>query len=242
MNEAMARQRLIDATYQLRRRLESTSVAVGADIDALEVRVTDLESDVTDLTSTGASLGTATNALDDRVTLLEAIGEPFKIGAVFISVVSTNPATLLGYGTWSAIGAGRVLVGLDSGDANFDTVEETGGAKTVAISGSISAPTISGSTAAEASHTHAVTAAGTNAAIAATGDAAVAVGTGASNAASRTHTHAAPAFTGSSVTSGAGSSHLHAAGTLAASAPTFTGDATSVVQPYLVVHIFKRTA
>ena len=57
-------------------------------------------------------------------------GQAFPVGSVFIAVVSTDPATLLGYGTWSAFGAGRVLVGLDSGDTDFDTVEETGGAKT----------------------------------------------------------------------------------------------------------------
>ena len=56
--------------------------------------------------------------------------EAFPVGAVFLAVVSTNPATLLGYGTWSAFGAGRMLVGLNSGDTDFDTVEETGGAKT----------------------------------------------------------------------------------------------------------------
>ena len=60
-------------------------------------------------------------------------GEAFPVGSVFIAVVSTNPATLLGYGTWASIGAGRVLVGLDSGDADFDVVEETGGAKTATI-------------------------------------------------------------------------------------------------------------
>ena len=57
-------------------------------------------------------------------------GGQLPIGFVFISVVSTNPATLLGYGTWEAFGAGRVLVGVDSGDTDFDTAEETGGAKT----------------------------------------------------------------------------------------------------------------
>lgn len=59
--------------------------------------------------------------------------EAFPVGSVFIAVVSTNPGTLLGYGTWSAFAAGRMLVGLDSGQTEFDTVEETGGAKTVTL-------------------------------------------------------------------------------------------------------------
>ena len=39
-------------------------------------------------------------------------GQAFPVGSVFISVVSTNPNTLLGYGTWSAIAAGKMLVGV----------------------------------------------------------------------------------------------------------------------------------
>jgi len=54
----------------------------------------------------------------------------WPVGSVYIAVVSTNPNTLLGYGTWVAFAAGKMLVGLDSGDTDFDTVEETGGAKT----------------------------------------------------------------------------------------------------------------
>jgi hypothetical protein len=76
-------------------------------------------------------------------------GEAFPVGSVFIAVVSTDPGTLLGYGTWSAFGAGKVLIGLDSGDTDFDTAEETGGAKTKAISAHAGT-----AVADHASHTH----------------------------------------------------------------------------------------
>lgn len=54
----------------------------------------------------------------------------WPVGSIFIAAVSTNPATLLGGGTWARYGQGRVLVSQDSGQAEFDTVNETGGAKT----------------------------------------------------------------------------------------------------------------
>lgn len=55
----------------------------------------------------------------------------YPVGSIYINATnSTNPATLLGFGTWSSFGAGRVLVGIDSSDTDFDTSQETGGAKT----------------------------------------------------------------------------------------------------------------
>lgn len=56
--------------------------------------------------------------------------DAWPVGSVFIGVVSTSPATLLGGGTWAQIAQGRVLVGQDIGDTAFDTLEETGGAQT----------------------------------------------------------------------------------------------------------------
>ena len=35
----------------------------------------------------------------------------FPIGSVFIAVVATNPEALLGYGMWTKIGQGRLIVG-----------------------------------------------------------------------------------------------------------------------------------
>ena len=53
----------------------------------------------------------------------------WPIGSIYMSAVSTDPGTLFG-GTWSAWGAGRVPVGIDANQTEFDTVEETGGYKT----------------------------------------------------------------------------------------------------------------
>lgn len=54
----------------------------------------------------------------------------YPVGIIVEFKVSTDPATLFGFGTWAAFGAGRVTVGIDAGQTEFDTVEETGGAKT----------------------------------------------------------------------------------------------------------------
>jgi hypothetical protein len=57
-----------------------------------------------------------------------ALAAAYPVGSIYINAaVSTNPGTLLGFGTWSAFAAGRVLVGLDAGNAAFDTAQETGG-------------------------------------------------------------------------------------------------------------------
>ena len=76
--------------------------------------------------------------------------DAWPVGSVFISVVSTSPATLLGGGTWAAFAAGRVLVGLDSGDTDFDTAEETRGAKTHTLT----APEMPVHTHVQDAHTH----------------------------------------------------------------------------------------
>ena len=91
-----------------------------------------------------------------RVGIIQAI---YPVGSLYISTLGTNPNTLLGFGTWVAFGAGKVLVSQDVADASFDVLEETGGSKDIAT----------------ATHTHTVTAA-TGASVLTTGTATVATG------------------------------------------------------------------
>lgn len=76
-------------------------------------------------TSTDSSTKLATTAFVQ--TVLQTL---YPVGTIYTNATSsTNPATLLGFGTWTAFGAGKVMVGLDSGDATFSTVGNTGGSK-----------------------------------------------------------------------------------------------------------------
>jgi len=52
----------------------------------------------------------------------------YPVGALYTSTLSTNPNSLLGFGTWVAYAAGRTLVGVGTGtDINSNTLVVTGG-------------------------------------------------------------------------------------------------------------------
>lgn len=92
----------------------SKAVTADANIDITGVR---------NLTCTGTiTIGSNT------ATTLQAV---YPVGSIYINAaVTTNPATLLGFGTWAAFGAGRVIVGYNASDSDFDALQETGGTKT----------------------------------------------------------------------------------------------------------------
>lgn len=67
----------------------------------------------------------------------DALAAAYPVGSIYMNASdSTNPSTLLGFGTWVAFGAGKVPVGIDAGDTDFDTAEETGGVKEVTLTSS----------------------------------------------------------------------------------------------------------
>ena len=72
-----------------------------------------------------------TSAIQTQIDTKTTIAAVYPVGSIYINATnSTNPGTLLGFGTWVAFGSGKVPVGIDSSDTDFDTAEETGGAKT----------------------------------------------------------------------------------------------------------------
>lgn len=56
------------------------------------------------------------------------------VNSIYLSMDSTNPNTLFGFGTWQLIGQGRTLVGVDTSDNDFKTAGKTGGSKTHTLS------------------------------------------------------------------------------------------------------------
>lgn len=85
-----------------------------------------------------ASSGTNTTQIATTAfvkTAVDAAKEAlYPVGSIYVNATSsTNPGTLLGFGTWTAFGAGRVMVGFNASDSLFDTAEETGGSKDAVV-------------------------------------------------------------------------------------------------------------
>jgi hypothetical protein len=72
----------------------------------------------------------------------------FPIGAIYSATVATNPGTLLGFGTWTAFGAGRVMVGNGGG---FTAGATGGSADAITVSHTHTA------TSTDSGHTHTLT-------------------------------------------------------------------------------------
>jgi hypothetical protein len=84
---------------------------------------------IANISSLQATLNSMVASTNTKPTLLQI----YPVGCIYTSVTSTNPGSLFG-GSWVAFGAGRVLVGIDGSQSEFDSVNETGGAKTHTLS------------------------------------------------------------------------------------------------------------
>jgi hypothetical protein len=104
-------------------------------------------------TAPTASTGTNTTQVATTAFVQTALQAVYPVGSIYINAgVTTNPATLLGFGTWTAFGAGRVMVGLNGSDTLFDSLEETGGSKDATVISHTH--TFSGTTSGVGDHQH----------------------------------------------------------------------------------------
>lgn len=63
----------------------------------------------------------------------DMLNKTYPVGSLYFNgTVDTNPATLLGFGVWTQYGAGRVMVGYDGSQTEFNAVGKTGGDKNLA--------------------------------------------------------------------------------------------------------------
>jgi hypothetical protein len=168
--------------------------------------------------ATTQSAGSNTTTIATTAFVQAAIALLYPVGSIYTNAsVSTNPATLLGFGTWTAFGAGRVMVGFNASNALFDTAEETGGsADAITVSHTHTAT----STVTDAGHNHFIGNTGSGIGNAGGGNASV---IGAAQTVATTT--ATTGITVATTVASAGSSGTNAN-----------------YQPYITVYAWKRTA
>jgi microcystin-dependent protein len=77
---------------------------------------------------------TATDASLNLLSGLQSIADAvYPVGCIYESTVSTDPSTLFPGTSWTAFGQGKMLVGLDPNDSDFQNNGASSGSKTVTL-------------------------------------------------------------------------------------------------------------
>ena len=109
-------------------------------------------------------LKTNLNTLQTQVNNLEStrLNKTYPVGSIYVSTAysTTSQVSVVLGGTWEVYGSGKTLVGVNASDANFNTVNKTGGSSTTTLSTTNlpshthSIPALSGTAASAGAHTH----------------------------------------------------------------------------------------
>ena len=202
----------------------------GSEIDAEYVAISNAissKADLNDPTFTGAvnssqpPTGNSSSRVATTLFVQNALVGAYPVGSIYMNATdNTNPATLLGFGTWTAFGAGRILLG----DGGGFTAGNTGGSADAIIPSHNHA---SGTLATDSQGAHQHTSVS---------------GRGASTAGSSQGFFAGlqGGFSGSfAATTNSAGAHVHSVSGDTATTGVSATDAN--LQPYIVVHMWKRT-
>ena len=192
------------------------AIAVATKADLASPTFTGTPALPTGTTGVTQSVGNNTTALATTAFVQAAMAALHPVGSIYINATNaTNPGTLLGFGTWTAFGAGRVPVGFNASNALFDTAEETGGsADAITVSHTHTAT----STVTDAGHLHTIPAS--------------------SNITGNDTSYVQGGASGTSNTSTA-TTGITVATTVASTGSSGTN---ANYQPYITVYMWKRTA
>ena len=199
---------------------------------------------LTDADANTQAFGNNTTKLATTAFVQTALQAVYPVGSIYISTVATNPATTFGFGTWAEFGAGKVLVGQDTGDTSFDTLEETGGSKNAIVVSHTHSASSSFSGNSLGSHTHGVTDPGHNHLsghgheFPKYGEAGS--GTAAQGAQIQGQPYTSTSTTGISINSASAGTPSGSVSTSITS--TGSSGTNANLQPYVVVKMWKRTA
>lgn len=151
-----------------------------------------------------------------------AVDKAWPVGSIFTHTSPTNPGTLLGVGTWSRYGQGRVLVGQDDESPEFVGSGNTGGSKTNLL-------TITNLPA----HTHTVPAHSHSFVVSYSREYVMPGGNGGARMAKKVWASTSGEVDSVGATATAGSGVTSSSG---------QGSPVSNLQPYIVVYMWRRTA
>jgi hypothetical protein len=181
------------------------------------------------------TFGTNDTSIATAAFVQAALAALHPVGSIYMNATNaTNPATLLGFGTWTAFGAGRVPVGFNAANPLFDTAEETGGSYDATLPSHDH--TYSATTSGAGAHSHSINDPGhVHALTSSTGGG---IFPGLISVAATTNTNTQAAGTGISI-NGVGD-HAHSvSGTTSGSGSSATN---ANIQPYITIYMWKRTA
>ena len=201
-------------------------------------------------TTTTQSSGNNTTRIATTAFVQAALQAVYPVGSVYINATSTsNPSTLLGFGTWVEFGSGKVLVSQNTGDSSFNTLEETGGSKNTTLPSHTHTFSDSFTTASAGSHAHSITdpghfhqMVGPNGAF----NDALSPATGTGSYGGGTPDDASEKYNTYSKTTGisinSNGSHSHTGSVSGTTSSAGSSGTNANLQPYIVVKMWKRTA
>jgi len=166
------------------------------------------------MSSQNANAVAITGGSISGVTVSGAIVGAYPVGSIYMNASNaTNPATLLGFGTWAALGAGRMLLG----DGGGFSAGGTGGAATTTLSTANLPSHSHTATVSDPGHLHTHE-------------------RGQGNVAGSI----APTWGGGNL--GTFNTGVSTTGITVSNANTGSGTAATTISPYLVVYMWSRTA